>query len=163
MSVNAGLRQLTSGLLVKRPMIAFNGDEIGGLPSTQDLPVRRSGRPDARTRGNGLFASGDTKTLCAIARGLHRRDPDLLDRLIEQYQHRLLRYLVSLTADRAVAEDLFQETWMRVLERGHQYDHRHEFSALAVHDSKPVCTSVIIWQAWTWSEVEASLSRDQVL
>jgi len=29
---------------------------------------------------------------------------------------------VSLTADRAIAEDLFQETWMRVLERGHQYD-----------------------------------------
>src|SRR5690349_13359312 len=64
----------------------------------------------------------------AIARGLRRRDPDLLDRLIEQYQHRLLRYLVSLTADRAMAEDLFQETWMRVLERGHQYDGRHEFS-----------------------------------
>src|SRR5579864_7925818 len=64
----------------------------------------------------------------AIARGLRRRDPDLLDRLIEQYQHRLLRYLVSLTADRAIAEDLFQETWMRVLERGHQYDGRHEFS-----------------------------------
>jgi len=52
----------------------------------------------------------------------------LLDRLIEQYQHRLLRYLISLTADRALAEDLFQETWMRVLERGHQYDGRHEFS-----------------------------------
>ena len=28
-------------------MIALNGDEIGGLPSTQDLPVRRSGRPDS--------------------------------------------------------------------------------------------------------------------
>jgi hypothetical protein len=28
----------------------------------------------------------------AIARGLRRHDPDLLDRLIEQYQHRLLRY-----------------------------------------------------------------------
>jgi RNA polymerase sigma-70 factor, ECF subfamily len=64
----------------------------------------------------------------AIAQGLRRRDPDLLDRLIEQYQHRLLRYLVSLTADRALAEDLFQETWIRVLERGHQYDGRHEFS-----------------------------------
>src|SRR5439155_22613584 len=54
--------------------------------------------------------------------------PDLLERLIDQYQHRLLCYLVSLTADRALAEDLFQETWMRVLERGHQYDGRHEFS-----------------------------------
>ena len=64
----------------------------------------------------------------AIARGLRRRDPDLLDRLIEQYQHRLLRYLIYLSANRELAEDLFQETWIRVLERGHQYDGKHEFS-----------------------------------
>jgi len=64
-----------------------------------------------------------------IAQGLRRRDPDLLDRLIEQYQHRLLRYLMSLTRNRATAEDLFQETWIRVLERGRQYDGKHEFSA----------------------------------
>jgi RNA polymerase sigma-70 factor (ECF subfamily) len=64
----------------------------------------------------------------AIARGLRRRDPDLLDRLIEQYQHRLLRYLIYLSGNRELAEDLFQETWIRVLERGHQYDGKHEFS-----------------------------------
>jgi RNA polymerase sigma-70 factor (ECF subfamily) len=64
----------------------------------------------------------------AIARGLRRRDPDLLDRLIEQYQHQLLRYLVYLSGNRELAEDLFQETWIRVLERGHQYDGQHEFS-----------------------------------
>src|SRR6201998_436799 len=63
----------------------------------------------------------------ALACGLHRRDPDLLDRLIEQYQHRLLRYLIYLSGNRELAEDLFQETWIRVLERGHQYDGRHEF------------------------------------
>jgi RNA polymerase sigma-70 factor (ECF subfamily) len=64
----------------------------------------------------------------AIARGLRRRDPDLLDRLIEQYQHRLLRYLLHISGNRELAEDLFQETWIRVLERGHQYDGKHEFS-----------------------------------
>jgi RNA polymerase sigma-70 factor (ECF subfamily) len=64
----------------------------------------------------------------AIARGLRRRDPELLDKLIEQYQHRLLRYLICLTRNRDLAEDLFQETWIRVLERGGQYDGRHEFS-----------------------------------
>jgi len=64
----------------------------------------------------------------AIAHGLRRRDPDLLDRLIEQYQHRLLRYLIYLAGNRELAEDLFQETWIRVLERGHQYDGKHEFS-----------------------------------
>src|SRR5262249_49497353 len=63
-----------------------------------------------------------------IVRGLRRRDPDLLDRLIEQYQHRLLRYLVYLSGNRELAEDLFQETWLRVLERGGQYDGKHNFS-----------------------------------
>jgi RNA polymerase sigma-70 factor (ECF subfamily) len=58
----------------------------------------------------------------AVAQGLKRRDPEVLDRLIVQYQHRLLRYLLFLTGDREVADDLFQETWMRVLTRGGQYN-----------------------------------------
>lgn len=74
------------------------------------------------------FMNGMESEASAIARGLRRRDPDLLDRLIEQYQHRLLRYLVYLAGNRELAEDLFQETWIRVLERGHQYDGQHEFS-----------------------------------
>ncbi len=63
----------------------------------------------------------------AIARGLKRNDPELLDRLIELYQHRLLRYLLFLTGKREVAEDLFQETWMRVLLRGAQYNGKARF------------------------------------
>jgi len=74
------------------------------------------------------FVNGMKSETSAIARGLRRRDPDLLDRLIEQYQHRLLRYLIHLTGRRELAEDLFQETWIRVLERGHQYDAKYEFS-----------------------------------
>ena len=63
----------------------------------------------------------------AIARGLKRNDPELLDQLIETYQHRLLRYLLFLTGKREVAEDLFQETWMRVLLRGAQFNGKSRF------------------------------------
>ena len=66
--------------------------------------------------------------LSVIARGLRRCDPELLDSLIEQYQHRLLRYLSHLLSDRELARDLCQETWIRVLERGHQYNSRYKFS-----------------------------------
>ncbi len=62
-----------------------------------------------------------------IARGLKRQDPDLLDYLIETYQHRLMRYLTYLTGRRDAAEDLFQETWMRVLLRGAQYNGKARF------------------------------------
>lgn len=64
-----------------------------------------------------------------IADGLKRHDSTLIHELIEQYQHRLLRYLSSLTGRRDLAEDLFQETWIRVLERGHLYDDRGDFDS----------------------------------
>ena len=63
----------------------------------------------------------------AIVRGLKMQDPELLDHLIELYQHRLLRFLLFLTGKREVAEDLFQETWMRVLLRGAQYNGKARF------------------------------------
>jgi len=72
------------------------------------------------------FMPEDAKSL---ARSLKQRDPELLDRLIEQYQFRLFRYLLHLTANRERAEDFFQETWLRVLERGHQYDGKWKFEA----------------------------------
>lgn len=62
-----------------------------------------------------------------IARGLKKQDPELLDHLIDLYQHRLMRYLLFLTGKRDVAEDLFQETWMRVLVRGAQYNGKARF------------------------------------
>lgn len=63
----------------------------------------------------------------AIAHGLKKQNPELLDQLIDLYQHRLLRYLLFLTGKREVAEDLFQETWMRVLLRGGQYNGKARF------------------------------------
>jgi RNA polymerase sigma-70 factor (ECF subfamily) len=63
----------------------------------------------------------------AIARGLKRQDPDLLDQLIDTYQHRLMRYLMFLTGKREVSEDLFQEVWIRVMRRGSQYNGKARF------------------------------------
>jgi RNA polymerase sigma-70 factor, ECF subfamily len=63
----------------------------------------------------------------ALAAGLRRRDPELLDHLIAQYEYRLFRYLLCLTSSRETAEDLFQETWFRVLDRGDQYTGKTSF------------------------------------
>jgi RNA polymerase sigma-70 factor (ECF subfamily) len=82
----------------------------------------------------------DTKSL---ALGLRRRDPELLDRLIEQYQYRLFRYLLYVTGNRERAEDFFQETWIRVLERGHQYDGKSKFEAWLFSIARHL---VIDWQ-----------------
>jgi RNA polymerase sigma-70 factor (ECF subfamily) len=76
-----------------------------------------------------LFAGLMTDDRQTIALGLRRRDPDLLDQLIEQYQQRLYRYLLFLTGNPALAEDFFQETWIRILERGDQYNAKSKFES----------------------------------
>ncbi len=63
----------------------------------------------------------------AIAEGLKRQEAGLLDLLIVRYQHRLMRYLLFLTGRRELAEDLFQDVWMRVLMRGGQYNGKARF------------------------------------
>jgi RNA polymerase sigma-70 factor (ECF subfamily) len=62
-----------------------------------------------------------------IALGLRQREAAVLETLVEQYQHRLVRYLVSLLGRRYGVDDLVQETWLRVLERGGSYDGRYRF------------------------------------
>lgn len=58
---------------------------------------------------------------------LRRGDPEAFDALLARYQNRLYRYLVRLTANSAAAEDLFQDTWLKVLTRIHRYDERRPF------------------------------------
>jgi RNA polymerase sigma-70 factor, ECF subfamily len=62
-----------------------------------------------------------------IARGLRCKDLAVMNELIEWYQYRLARYLFYVTGRRENVEDLAQETWLRVLERGAQYDGRSRF------------------------------------
>jgi len=63
----------------------------------------------------------------AVSEGLKRQDVGLLDELIVHYQHRLSRYLMFLCGNREMAEDLFQEVWMRVLTRGGQFNGKARF------------------------------------
>jgi RNA polymerase sigma-70 factor (ECF subfamily) len=76
-----------------------------------------------QSKHEGKMAEGE------ILRGLHSRDTALIASLIEEYGGRLLRYLLLLTGDRSTAEDMFQETWVRVLERGYQYKGAFGFQA----------------------------------
>jgi RNA polymerase sigma-70 factor (ECF subfamily) len=62
-----------------------------------------------------------------IARGLRKRDVDFLRVLVGQYQYRLVRYFIYLLGQRDPVDDLVQETWLRVLERGRTYDGRSRF------------------------------------
>jgi RNA polymerase sigma-70 factor, ECF subfamily len=62
-----------------------------------------------------------------IALGLRQGDVGVLEALVEQYQYRLVRYLIYLLGRRDGVDDLVQETWLRVLERGSSYDGHSRF------------------------------------
>jgi len=64
----------------------------------------------------------------AIAR-MRRGDPDAVAAMISRYQHRLYRYLLRLVREPAAADDLFQQTWLRVMEKIGRYDARRNFEA----------------------------------
>jgi RNA polymerase sigma-70 factor (ECF subfamily) len=62
-----------------------------------------------------------------IALGLRQRNVAFLQELVGRYQYRLVRYLIYLLGRRDEVDDLVQETWLRVLERGSSYDGRSRF------------------------------------
>jgi RNA polymerase sigma-70 factor (ECF subfamily) len=70
----------------------------------------------------GTFSSADD----VVAR-FRRGDPDAISALLSRYQHRLYRFLVRIVRDPATAEDLFQQTFVRLIEKIGQYDARSSF------------------------------------
>jgi RNA polymerase sigma-70 factor (ECF subfamily) len=73
---------------------------------------------------SGASMESDTQQ---IALGLRRGDVVVLEALVEQYQYRLVRYLIYLLGRRDWVDDLVQETWLRVLRRGSSYDGQSRF------------------------------------
>ncbi|MFZ0636584.1 MAG: sigma-70 family RNA polymerase sigma factor [Candidatus Acidiferrales bacterium] len=60
---------------------------------------------------------------------LRRGDLEALSALLARYQNRLYRYLLRLVRDPADADDLFQQTWIRVAEQIRRYDPNRNFDA----------------------------------
>jgi len=60
---------------------------------------------------------------------LRRGDPQALVAMVSRYQHRLYRYLLRIARDPSAAEDLFQQTWLRVVANLKRYDPEREFDA----------------------------------
>ncbi len=70
---------------------------------------------------------GTLMNLDSEATRLRSGDMEAVAQLVERYQHRLYRYLLRLVSRPSMAEDLFQQTWLRVMERIQYYDPRRSF------------------------------------
>lgn len=60
---------------------------------------------------------------------LQRGDRGAFGSLMARYQNRLYRYLLRWVHDPATAEDLFQQTWLKVLEKIGSFNPKHSFDA----------------------------------
>jgi RNA polymerase sigma-70 factor (ECF subfamily) len=60
---------------------------------------------------------------------LRQGDLDALAELIARYQNRLYRYLLRMVRQPAEAEDLFQQTWLRVVDKIRDFDPARNFDA----------------------------------
>ena len=58
---------------------------------------------------------------------LRRGDLNALSELITRYQNRLYRYLLRIVRQPVEAEDLFQQTWLRVVEKIRSFDPSRNF------------------------------------
>lgn len=54
-------------------------------------------------------------------------DVEAIAAMMERYQHRLYRYLLRLLREPATAEDVFQQTWIKVMDRIRSFDPSHSF------------------------------------
>ena len=64
-----------------------------------------------------------------ILRRAARRDPEALDTLIDVYSARVFGLLYRLSGSRDAAEDLMQETFLRVVRTIDQYEHSGKFES----------------------------------
>jgi RNA polymerase sigma-70 factor, ECF subfamily len=89
----------------------------------------------------GAFG-GTSESLVRLRRG----EPDALTAAISQYQHRLYRYLVRLVADPAAADDLFQQTWLLVMEKIGRYDPGRSFEAWLFSIARHLAIDYLRWR-----------------
>lgn len=84
-------------------------------------------------------------------------EPMAFDELLARYKTPLYRTLWRLTADRALAEDLFQETWLRVIRHAGEFDPAQKFSAWLFRIGRNLATD-----AWRrrGARAETALAED---
>ncbi|NIP82913.1 MAG: sigma-70 family RNA polymerase sigma factor [Gemmatimonadetes bacterium] len=84
-------------------------------------------KPEVRTRGQELAEMDDPQLAAASLAGEARAFTVLADR----YHARLLNFIHRMIGDRDRAEDLVQETFVRVHKHLHRYDQNRKFSTWA--------------------------------
>ena len=91
-------------------------------------PFRALVRITCIVSATALSLEGLVSVDADVAR-LRRGDLNALSELIARYQNRLYRYLLRMVRQPAEAEDLFQQTWLKVVSKVRSFDLTRNFDA----------------------------------
>ncbi len=75
------------------------------------------------------MADPATATDQQLVRWARRGDPEAVAQLVERHSRGLHRYLTGMVGEPALAEDILQDTWLRVMERLDRYNAKYSFRA----------------------------------
>ncbi|HTZ59880.1 MAG TPA: sigma-70 family RNA polymerase sigma factor [Acidobacteriaceae bacterium] len=95
-----------------------------------------------------------------IAAKLQGNDPQIVEELMKRYQVRLRRYLVHLTKDGDLTEDILQETWIRVLTKGSQFKGDSQFITWLFAIARNLVVDLRRRRARTWNLDDFAERRD---
>ena len=91
-------------------------------------PMEHSNRLARKPGVIGALAMERTKISDGLARGLQKGDRDAVAALMDLHGEALMRYLVSITGSRDMAQDAFQDTWVRVTEKARTFNASRDFA-----------------------------------
>jgi RNA polymerase sigma-70 factor (ECF subfamily) len=80
----------------------------------------------ATTGGDVMVRAAGTDS--ELVGSAHRGEGEAIARLVERYSARLHRYLTRLTGAPTLAEDILQDTWLRVMDRLDHYNPARPFA-----------------------------------
>jgi RNA polymerase sigma-70 factor (ECF subfamily) len=85
-----------------------------------------------------------------LVAGLQRGEPSCLTTLLDIHGEGLMRYLLSLLLRRDEAEDVFQETWVRVMKQAHRADPARPFAPWLFRVARNLAFDHLRWRR-RWS------------
>jgi RNA polymerase sigma-70 factor, ECF subfamily len=95
-----------------------------------------------------------------ILRSACQGDEDAITLLVNRHSPRLFRFLCRLIGDPAAAEDLVQDTWLRVIESLDKYDPQHAFSVWILTIARNLATDALRKKGRQGTRVEAHALED---
>lgn len=90
-----------------------------------------------------------------LVAGLRRRERAAFDEVYARYHARIFRFLLRLAGQRAVAEDLFQETWVSVARHADRLALDTDLAAWLFTVARNRHTSFRRWSVLDWKSTEA--------